>query len=74
MFFPSHWLLSQITIVETMDSGEREMKPVGMTIINPRKEYWTSWGSNQGPPVLKPATLPTELWGSAIANQGQHAK
>ena len=25
IFFPSHWLLSHITIVETMDSGKREM-------------------------------------------------
>ena len=28
-----------ITIVETTDSSER-----GMTIINPWKEYWLSWG------------------------------
>ena len=27
-----------------MDSSEREMNPVKMTIINPRKEYWASWG------------------------------
>ena len=39
IFFPSHWLLSHITIVETTDSGERGMNPVAMTIINPRKEY-----------------------------------
>ena len=25
-------------------------------------EYWPSQGSNQRPPVLKSATLPTELW------------
>ena len=25
IFFPSHWLLSHITIVETMDSGERNV-------------------------------------------------
>ena len=36
----SHWLLSHITIVETMDRGERRMNPVVMTIINPWKEYW----------------------------------
>ena len=41
------------------------MNPVAMTIINPRKEYWPSQGSNQRFPVLKSATLPTELWGSA---------
>ena len=48
-----------------MDSGERGMNPVAMTIINPRKEYWQSRGSNQRPPVLKFATLTTELWDSA---------
>ena len=57
-----HWLLSHITIVDTTDSGERGMNPVAMTIINPRKEYWPSQGSNQRPPVLKSATLLTELW------------
>ena len=62
-------MLSHITIVETTDSGERGMKFVAMTIINPRKENWPSRGSNQRPPVLKPATLPTELWGSAEINE-----
>ena len=66
IFFPSHWLLSQITIVETTRSGERGMNPVAMTIINPQKEYWANRGSNQGPPVLRSAMLPTELWGLAI--------
>ena len=61
-FYPSHWLLSHITIVETMDSGERGMNPVLMTIINPPKKYLLSQGSNQRPSVLKSATLPTELW------------
>ena len=37
------------------------MNPVAMTIINPRKEYWPSRESNQRPPVIKSATLPTEL-------------
>ena len=55
---------SHITIVETTDSGEGGMNPVAMTIINPRIEYWPSRGSNQRPPLLKSATLPTELWGS----------
>ena len=50
---------------ETTDSGARGMNPVALTIINPRREYWPSHGSNQRPPVLKSATLPTELWGSA---------
>ena len=33
-----------------MDSGERGMNPVAMTIINPWKEYWPSWR-------IKPATF-----------------
>ena len=57
----------QITIVETTDSGERGMNPVAMTIINPRNGCWPSRGSNQRLPVLKSATLPTELWGSAYS-------
>ena len=44
IFFPSHWLLSHITTVETTDSGETAMNPVTMTIITPRKEYWPSLG------------------------------
>ena len=47
-----------------MDGGERGMNPTAMTIINPRKEYRPSWGSNQRPPVLMSCMLPTELWGS----------
>ena len=62
IFFPSHWLLSHTTIVETTDSSEKGMKPVTMTIINPYKKYWPNLGTNQRPPVLKSATLPTELW------------
>ena len=52
-------------IVETTESRERGMNPVAMTVINPRKEFWPSRGSNQRPSVLKTATLPTELWSSA---------
>ena len=44
IFFLGHWLLSHITIVETMDSGERKLNPAAMTINNPRKEYWESRG------------------------------
>ena len=40
IFFQSHWLLSHITIVETMDSGERGMNYDAMTIIIPLKDYW----------------------------------
>ena len=46
IFFPSHWLLSHITIVETTDSGDRGRNPLSMTIINSRKEYWPSPGSS----------------------------
>ena len=44
-----------------VESSQRGMNPVAMTIINPRKEYL---GSNQRPPVLKSCALLTELWGS----------
>ena len=39
IFFPSHWLLSYITIVKTMDCIEIGMNPVAMIVINPQKEY-----------------------------------
>ena len=52
-----------MTLVKTTYSCERGMNPVAMTIINPQKECWTSQGSNQRPPVLKSAMLPTELLG-----------
>ena len=45
------------------------MNSVAMTIINPRKEHWPSRGSNQRTPVLTSATLPTELWGSALQKE-----
>ena len=32
--FPRHWLLSNITIVKTTDSGKRGMNPVAMTIYH----------------------------------------
>ena len=41
-------------------------------IINPRKEYWPNRGSNQRPPVLKPAMLPTELWNSASTSKAEN--
>ena len=65
LFFPGHWLISHISIVETTNSGERGMNPVAMTTINPRKECWPSRGSQQRSHVLKSATLPTELCDSA---------
>ena len=39
IFFPSLWLLSHITSVETQESGDRGMNPVAITIINNWKEY-----------------------------------
>ena len=38
VFFASHWLLSCLTIVETMVSGESGMDPTTMTIISPQNE------------------------------------
>ena len=46
-----------------MNSGERGMNHVAMTIINPRKEFGRAGGSNQRPPVLKSSIQPTELRG-----------
>ena len=59
ILFLSHWLLSHITIVETMDSSERKFESC-RNDINPLKEYWTSQGSNQRHHVLQ-----SELRGSA---------
>ena len=70
IFFPSHWLLSHLTIAETVVGGEKGMNHVEMTIINPWKEYWPSRGSHQQPHVLKSCTPPTELWGSAFSPKG----
>ena len=44
-----------------MDSDERGMNPVAMTIINIGR-------AGQQPPVLQSATLPTEQCGSAGSN------
>ena len=43
-----------------MDSGEKGMNPVTMTIINPRTEHWPSRKSNQRPPVFKSCTVGDE--------------
>ena len=51
----------RIAIVETINSDEKGMNPVAMTIVNPWQEYWPSRGSNQRSPVLKPLTLQTDL-------------
>ena len=60
--FLRYWLLSHITIVETMDSGEREMNLVTMTIIN-QKKYLPGRVSNKRPPVLQSFTPLTDLCG-----------
>ena len=49
IFFPSHWLLSHITIVETTDSGEKGMNPVAMIILSLRKRIMAE-------PGIEPAT------------------
>ena len=55
IFFPSHWLLSHITIVETMDSFERGMNPVALTIINQSSERIFAG------PGIKPATYCSQV-------------
>ena len=42
IFFLNHWLLSYITNAERMDSAERGMNPVLITIIDQRKESYFS--------------------------------
>ena len=42
-FFSSHWLLSHITIVKPMNSDERGVNSVDMTIINPRQDWMIKW-------------------------------
>ena len=63
IFFLSHWLLSHITIVETMDSCERKIESC-------RNDYYQSSESILGKPGIKPATscspvLSSESRGSA---------
>ena len=63
ILFLSHWLLSHITIVETMDSGERKFESCG-------NDYHLSSESILGEPGIEPATscspvLPSEQRGSA---------
>ena len=73
IFFPSHWLLSHITIVKTTESGERGMNPVAMTFINPRKEYWPSQGSNQQPPFhLVLYSTEWAMWLRVLSNNWQN--
>ena len=50
IFFSSHLLF--IHKIKKIDSCERGMNLVAVTIIKPSKEYRPSWGSNQGLLVL----------------------
>ena len=52
-----------------MDSGERGMNPVAMTIINPRKQYWLRRGPNQRLPVRNRQSY--ESWSSCITCNGK---
>ena len=52
---------SHISIMEIIDSSERGMNPVTITILNPWKEYWPSLGSNQPTPVHDKVTI-TIFW------------
>ena len=47
IFFPSHWLLSHVTIGETTVNGERGMNPNTMTITNAPKKILTEPGIEQ---------------------------
>ena len=63
MFFPSHLLISHITIVETEDSGEKGMNPVAMTYHQSSGKILTKLG-------IEPATSCSQVrnatnWGSA---------
>ena len=64
----THWLLSHIIIVKILDSSERGMIIVAMTIINPRKGYWPS-------PGIEPTTYSSQVfscyqlsYGSKLSN------
>ena len=54
ILFSNQWLLSQIFIVETIDSSERGLNPVAMTIFD-------FWRLKRRPAVLKSFKLPTEV-------------
>ena len=46
-----------------MDSGGKEMNPVAMTIINPRKEYWPSR-------MFEPATVCSQVFYATDSTTG----
>ena len=49
------------------------MNPVSMTVINPWTAYWSRWGLNQQPPVLKSPMLPNELHRLGILCKGMRS-
>ena len=61
--FQARWLLSHLTIVETIDiSGIRGMNPVALSEI-PVKTIGRAGGLNQRPPVFKSSMSRPELYG-----------
>ena len=52
-----------------MDSGEKGINLVEITIITSRKEYWSSPGIERASPVFKSCTLPTEPLGSVLCEK-----
>ena len=57
----SYWLLSQITIVETMTVGKREINPVDLTIIYRWKAITRAWDSNLRSLPSRPCAILTKL-------------
>ena len=47
VFFSNHWLLSFITIIETVVTGKGGMNAVTLTVVSPQEKYWPDQGSNQ---------------------------
>ena len=67
IFSPSHWLLSHITFVETIDTGDRGINPVAMTIINARKAYRPSLGIE--PATSCPQVLYATDWAMGLSRR-----
>ena len=65
IFFPTYRLLSHMKIVKTMDSVDRRMNPVAMTIIYPRKEMGRDGDRTSDSPNTQ------VLYGTAWAAEGR---
>ena len=61
-FFTSDWLLSPITIIETIVSSEKAINLITMTIINYRNVYRPSRKSNQRLSCALVATMFSKLF------------